>query len=192
TSQGAPPPPARGRPPPPPPPPPPTAPPAAPASLSAASGPGARKITLKWSSAAGAASYTIARSQSSGGPYATVASGVTGTSYQNTGLTSGTMYFYVVNAVNSAGVSPSSPRASAKPKEAVVTRRLGAPRLGDHRLHEALEPVVHGRQRVRVVGGAVPKRHVADVVEGDPCLVAFTPHQNLERHVEADRSPLLD
>jgi hypothetical protein len=93
----------------------PVAPPATP-TLAASTGPGAKKITLTWSSSAGATSYAVARSQTSGGPYTTIASGVTGTTYQNTGLSSGATYYYVVTAVNSGGVSGTSTQASAKAK----------------------------------------------------------------------------
>ncbi len=51
----------------------------------------------------------------SGGPYSTIATGVTATSFTNTGLTNGTTYFFVVSAVNSAGESGNSNQASATP-----------------------------------------------------------------------------
>jgi cellulose 1,4-beta-cellobiosidase len=51
----------------------------------------------------------------SGGPYTTIASGVTATSYLDSGLTNGLTYFYVVSAVNSAGESVNSAEKSATP-----------------------------------------------------------------------------
>ncbi len=92
----------------------PVTPPAAPTALAAATGPGAKKISLTWSASAGATSYMVARSQTSGGPYTTIASGLTGTTYQNTGLAGGATYYYVVMAVNSGGTSGTSNQASAK------------------------------------------------------------------------------
>ncbi len=101
----------------PPPPPPPTgAVPAAPSGLGATSGPGKKKIALTWTASSGATSYIVSRSTTSGGPYSIVATGVTGTSYQNTGLAGGSAYFYVVAANNAAGSSGYSNEASATSK----------------------------------------------------------------------------
>lgn len=86
-------------------------PPPAPANLTATAG--KKKVTLSWSASAGATSYTVKRSTTSGGPYTVIANGVAGTSYTNTGLTSGVTYYYVVSAVNAAGESPHSTQASA-------------------------------------------------------------------------------
>jgi autotransporter-associated beta strand protein len=73
------------------------------------------EIDLTWIASSGATSYTVLRSTTSGGPYTTLASGVTATSYVDTGLTNGTTYYYVVKAVNSAGASANSSQVSAKP-----------------------------------------------------------------------------
>jgi subtilisin family serine protease len=87
--------------------------PPAPTGLGAISGPGKRKITLTWSASAGASSYIVSRSTTSAGPYSVVANGITATTYQNTGLSSGGTYFYVVAAKNAAGASGDSNQASA-------------------------------------------------------------------------------
>ncbi|RUS47874.1 glycoside hydrolase family 9 protein [Cohnella sp. AR92] len=92
--------------------------PAAPASLTATAG--KAQATLNWSASAGAASYNVKRSTTSGGAYTTVATGVTGTSYTNTGLTNGTTYYYVVSAVNGVGESANSAQASVTPAAPVV------------------------------------------------------------------------
>ena len=66
-------------------------------------------------SVAGATSYNVKRSLTSGGTYATIAAGVTTSSYMDSGLTNGTIYYYVVSAVNANGESGSSNQASATP-----------------------------------------------------------------------------
>ena len=71
------------------------------------------QINLSWSASSGATSYNVKRATVSGGPYTTVATGVTATSYSDTGLTASTTYYYVVSAVNSAGESPNSSEKSA-------------------------------------------------------------------------------
>ncbi|GMK37673.1 hypothetical protein PCCS19_07270 [Paenibacillus sp. CCS19] len=92
--------------------------PAAPTALAATAG--NAQATLSWTASSGAASYNVKRATTSGGPYTTVATGVTGTTYTNTGLTNGTTYYYVVSAVNSAGESTNSTQASATPVAAVT------------------------------------------------------------------------
>ncbi len=77
---------------------------------------GRKKVTLNWTVASGATSYNIKRSTTNGGPYTTVATGVTVTTYTNTGLTTGATYYYVVTAVNAVGESGNSNQASAKAK----------------------------------------------------------------------------
>jgi fibronectin type 3 domain-containing protein len=91
--------------------------PAAPTGLTATvpNGRGGR-INLSWTASNGATSYNVKRATVSGGPYTTVASGVTTTAYNNSGLTSGTTYYYVVSAVNAVGESPNSTQASATAK----------------------------------------------------------------------------
>jgi len=89
-------------------------PPPAPTGLTAS--PGNAQVSLNWNASSGAASYNVKRSTTSGGPYTTVATGVTSTSFTNTGLTNGTTYFFVVSAVNSAGESGNSNQASATPQ----------------------------------------------------------------------------
>ncbi len=87
--------------------------PAAPTGLTATAGPGVKKVSLSWTASSEATSYNVKRSTTSGGPYTTVATGVTTTSYTDMFLTSGTTYYYVVSALNSAGESPNSNEASA-------------------------------------------------------------------------------
>ena len=89
--------------------------------------PGDGQVSLSWNASSGATSYNVKRSTTSGGPYSTVASGVTSTSFTNTGLTNGTTYFFVVSAVNSAGESGNSNQASATPQQSSAGDIIVAP-----------------------------------------------------------------
>ena len=71
-------------------------------------------VTLTWTAGGGATSYTVKRSVVSGGPYTTVGTPTLPT-YTDTGLTTGTTYYYVVSASNSAGTSQNSTQLAATP-----------------------------------------------------------------------------
>ncbi len=73
------------------------------------------QVSLLWNTSTGADSYNVLRSTTSGSGYTTVATGLTGTSYIDTGLTNGTAYYYVVTATNSGGTSANSTEANATP-----------------------------------------------------------------------------
>jgi fibronectin type 3 domain-containing protein len=87
--------------------------PAAPSGL--ASTAGNAQVSLLWNASTGAANYNILRSTTSGGGYTAIATGITSTSYTDTGLTNGTAYYYVVTATNTGGTSANSGEASATP-----------------------------------------------------------------------------
>ena len=77
---------------------------------------GKKKIQLTWvqSNSPNVTQNRIYRSTTSGGPYSAVATIPAATSYNNSGLTSGTTYYYVVTAINSGGLeSAASNQASA-------------------------------------------------------------------------------
>jgi len=82
--------------------------PLAPASLrgTAAS---SSQINLIWTSVPGASSYTIQRATVSAGSYTVIASGITDTTYANTGLPDSTTYYYIVTASDVAGAGVSTP-----------------------------------------------------------------------------------
>jgi fibronectin type 3 domain-containing protein len=86
--------------------------PSVPTNLQATSG--NAQVSLTWSASTGATNYNVKRSTTSGGPYTQIASSATN-SYTDTGLTNGTVYYYVVSAVNSVGQSANSAQASATP-----------------------------------------------------------------------------
>ncbi|MDI4647385.1 fibronectin type III domain-containing protein [Cohnella hashimotonis] len=92
-----------------------------PGTLSAA--PLDASVSLNWSAVSGSTSYIIKRSKIAGGPYTTIATAVTGTSYNDTGLTNGTKYYYVVTAINTSGESGNSNEASATPTAPISSGR---------------------------------------------------------------------
>jgi fibronectin type 3 domain-containing protein len=90
----------------------PATPPAAPTGLQATAG--NAQVSLSWTASTSATSYHVKRSTTSGGPYTQVAA-PTITSDTDTGLSSGTTYYYVVSALNATGESANSAQASATP-----------------------------------------------------------------------------
>ena len=71
-------------------------------------------IELSWSAATGATSYNIYRGTTASADGATeYETGVTATSFSDTGLSTGTTYYYFVTAVNAAGESGYSSPTSA-------------------------------------------------------------------------------
>lgn len=72
-------------------------------------------IKINWSQVAGSPCYNIKRGTSNGGPYFTVASGITGGSYTDTGLIGNTNYYYVISSGRiNAGESINSNQVNAK------------------------------------------------------------------------------
>jgi hypothetical protein len=74
---------------------------------------GTNQVALAWTAVAGATAYNVYRSTTIGGPETLVASGVTTNSFTNTGLASGTTYYYRVAATNAYGTGPQSNQVSA-------------------------------------------------------------------------------
>ncbi|MGO8670756.1 MAG: glycoside hydrolase family 3 C-terminal domain-containing protein, partial [Capsulimonadaceae bacterium] len=98
--------------------------PSTPTNLTATAG--NAQVSLSWTASSGATSYSVYRGTASGAESATaIASGVTTTSYTNTGLTNGTAYFYKVAAVNANGTSALSTEASATPSASTSSMVLG-------------------------------------------------------------------
>jgi fibronectin type 3 domain-containing protein/regulation of enolase protein 1 (concanavalin A-like superfamily) len=106
----------------------PLAPPAIPAGLTALAGDGT--ISLDWTASTGATSYNVKRATTPGGPYTTLASGVTGTSYDDNDLPSGATYYYVVSGVNAVAESANSTEASATTIPAAPTGLTTTPGNG--------------------------------------------------------------
>jgi fibronectin type 3 domain-containing protein len=97
--------------------------PTAPVGLTAT--PGNTQVVLSWSASSGATSYNVKRSTVSGGPYGAVGSS-TSTSYTDTTVSNGTIYYYVVTAVSALGESGNSNQASATPGPPTVPTGLTA------------------------------------------------------------------
>src|SRR6185369_8542221 len=76
------------------------------------------QIALGWVAGANAASYDVLRSFTAGTE--TLLQNVTSTSFTDTGLTDGQIYYYVVKSRNSASLSAASNEASAVSGVAVV------------------------------------------------------------------------
>lgn len=105
-------------------PPPPNGAPRAPSELTATGGVG--QVTVSWTPGSGATSYNLYRATTSGGgsSITPVVTGITGTSYTNTSLNSGTTYYYQVVAVNGSGSSGFSPEVHATTSGATDTAQF--------------------------------------------------------------------
>ncbi|MGC3991952.1 MAG: LamG domain-containing protein [Chthoniobacteraceae bacterium] len=84
---------------------------ATPATVTATAG--TTQVALTWSTVTNATSYSVLRATTSGGPYTTMTTGLTSASYTDTGLTTGTTYYYVIVASSSTSQSVDSTQASA-------------------------------------------------------------------------------
>ncbi len=71
------------------------------------------RVSLSWSYLTAAATFKMKRSTAQGGPYTTIATNLTGFAFTDTNVSPGTLYFYVVSAVDAAGESVNSAATSA-------------------------------------------------------------------------------
>jgi hypothetical protein len=85
----------------------------APTGLAATAGDG--QVVLSWNSSPNAIGYNVKSSATLAGPYNIIAPNLNGLTYTNTGLTDGTVYYFVVSALNSAGESTNSAAVAAQP-----------------------------------------------------------------------------
>ncbi len=77
--------------------------------------PGCSQVSLSWSALSGASSYRVKRSTVKGGPYTTIKTGLGSTSYTDTSVVNGTVYYYVVTAIKSGSETDNSNEESAIP-----------------------------------------------------------------------------
>ena len=73
------------------------------------------QVVISWEPIPSASSYSVKRSTSETGTYQTIVSGVTDTSYTDTGVQKGTTYYYIVTASIGGQESPDSEVRSATP-----------------------------------------------------------------------------
>jgi hypothetical protein len=87
--------------------------PTAPGNLTGVAGSG--KVALSWTASTGATAYNVYRGTAYDGEATTPIATVSGTSYSDTSVTNGTLYFYEVAATNSVGISPDSNQITTTP-----------------------------------------------------------------------------
>ena len=95
-----------------------SAPPAAPTGLACTAVFGSQ-INLSWTGSSGATLYNVKRATVNSGLYATIATGVNATNFEDTGLAASTEYYYVVSAINLGGEGPDSAQGTATTLNAV-------------------------------------------------------------------------
>ncbi len=89
--------------------------PTVPTSLSGIATSGQVALTWTGSTGGGTVTYNVLRSTTNGSGYASVASGVSATSYTDSTVANGTVYYYVVESSNIAGNSANSNQITASP-----------------------------------------------------------------------------
>jgi alpha-L-rhamnosidase len=91
----------------------------APTGLAAVAGNG--QVTLSWNAVPNATGYNVKHSTTSGNGYTIAAGGVTGTNFNDVGLSNNTTYYYAVSAVNGGNESANSSEVSATPALATIS-----------------------------------------------------------------------
>lgn len=81
-------------------------------------------INLNWAATDRAEAYNLWRANSIDGTYELIASYLTGTSFQNTGLTKNTPYYYKVTALNTGGESPKSAPLTVSTLDLLVPNKV--------------------------------------------------------------------
>jgi hypothetical protein len=84
------------------------------------------KVTLSWSAGSGATGYNVYRGTAFDGEATTPIASISGTSYTDTSVTNGTLYYYEVAASNSIGVSGDAPQITMTPMASSSLTTSGA------------------------------------------------------------------
>ena len=137
---------------------------------------GNAQVALTWNAVSGATSYTVKRATTSGGPYTDFTqTGITGTSYTNTGLTNGTTYYYVVSASNGGGEGPNSTQVSGTPSSGPTWFEVnvnGATPTGSYTVNGATHTVVGGGADVGGTATTDQFKFVYRDVTGNATIIA--------------------
>jgi alpha-L-fucosidase len=100
------------------------------APVNVVAAPGATQIALSWDYPTTTATFNVSRATAVNGPYTSLATGLAQTTLVDTNVSAGTLYFYVVSAVDIGGQSTNSPPASAvltgAPSSQWLTEDVGA------------------------------------------------------------------
>lgn len=122
--------------------------PTAPTNLTATAG--NQQVTLNWTAATGATSYSVYRGLTPGGQGGTpIATGITTTTYPNTGLTNGTTYYYKVAGVNGNGTGALSNEAVATPGTGTTKLTVAAATASDSELLNGPSKAIDGSTSTR-------------------------------------------
>jgi hypothetical protein len=81
-----------------------------------------QQVLLLWQGVALATGYNLKRATVSGGPYTSIANGIQGASFIDSGVSNGITYYYILTATNQIGESLPSPEVSATPVPSVGTK----------------------------------------------------------------------
>jgi len=95
-------------------------PPAVPTGVTAIARDGQALFT--WSGAANAWGYNVKGSATDGGPYALLATNLQATAFIWSGLTNGSLYYFVLSSANALGESANSGQTSVRPVSAMPPR----------------------------------------------------------------------
>ncbi|WP_449538970.1 pectate lyase [Ferdinandcohnia sp. Marseille-Q9671] len=79
--------------------------------------PGNEQVNLSWNSVPEATSYNVKRSTEKGGSYNVIATGITETTYTDTSVKNGVVYYYVVSAENEVTTSADSTPIEVTPTD---------------------------------------------------------------------------
>jgi endoglucanase len=141
----------------------------APTGLSA-SAVSSTQVGLVWNAFTNATSYNVKRSPVSGGPYATIATGVTATSYTDT-VPAGMIYYYVVNAVSGGVETLNSSEATLNLPYPWMTQDIGAVGVtGNAGYGTGVFTVTGGGADIQGTGDAF--RYVYVTATGDCTIIA--------------------